>query len=254
MIYLFFILIFIGCNSNQKLESGSGLHYIKNLDFKIKDLKNIEWKVGRKRQHLVSQGVFFELEIPKLESKMSSILTQKYGIDSWIYKIEKQTRKGSQVIGFVQYHFKNFTGNIKSFSTKVLYHSASVSLDFRRFHCPAFNHRYLIKDLELKESQDRNKALYTTSEDLIRRRVSQPSFSITSFSGGVTLRGKITADIAFYNSNTKKVYGDFVSSNNFISIGEEEKVSIPSCIGIKEEEVPLPESRSPGLRDLEIKR
>lgn len=254
MKYLLLVLIIMSCDSKQKLESGSGLHYIKNLDFEIKNLKNIDWKVGRKRKQLVSQGVFFELEIPKLEGKTSTLLTQKYGIDSWIYKIEKETRKGSQTIGFVQYHFKNFTGNIKSFSAKILYHAASVSLDFRRFHCPAFDHRYRIKDLDLEESQNRNKALYTTSEDFIKRRVSQPSFSITSFSGGVSLRGRVTAEIAFYNSNTKKVYGDFVSSNNFINIGEEEKVSIPSCIGIKEEDSPLPESRSPGLRDLEIKR
>lgn len=254
MKYLILLIFLLGCDSKQKLESGSGLHYIKDLQFSIKDLKNIEWKVGRKRQHVISQGVFFELEIPKLDDKTANLLTNKYGIDSWIYKIEKQTRKGIQDIGYVQYHFKNFTGSIKSFSTKVLYHAASVSLDFRRFHCPAFDHRFYISDLELMTSQDRNMALYTTSEDVIRRRVSLPSFSITSFSGGVSLRGKITAEIAFYNSRTKKVYGDFVSSNNFINIGQEEKISIPSCIGIKEEEVPLPESRSPGLRDLEIKR
>lgn len=250
---LILLVIFISCDKKHELLYGNGIYYLKDMNFEISDLRQIDWSVGRKRDKEVSQGFSFEIEIPKLSSSNVETLRKKYGIDSWVFRIIKDTRKQNQEIGYIQYDFNNFTSTVDSFSAKILYHAASVSMDFRRFHCPAFDHRFMIKDLELKDSNSRNKILYTTSDDFIRRKISKPSFSILSFSGGRSLKAKFLVEVAFFNSKTKKTYGEFVSSSNIIEVDEEESVALPSCIGIKEEVTPLPESRAPGLRDLEIK-
>ena len=41
--------------------------------------------------------------------------------------------------------------------------------------------------------------------------------------------------------------------NESVTISHELPVSLPSCLGIKEENRPVPESALPTLRDLEIK-
>lgn len=253
MKYLLLILLFISCSNTHELEFGNGLHYIKNLNFKLSDLKELEWEVGRKRDKTISQGIFFEIEIPKLGKDQIETLYTKYGIDSWLFKVEKQTRRGSQDIGHIEYRLSNFSNATSSFSVKILYHAASISADFRRFHCPAFKHRALIKDLDFVSYDKGSKALYTTSNKRLKSKTVRPSFTTISFSAGTSLKGKIIAKLAFFNSQRKKIFGDFVASKNAIVIPEEQKVDLPTCIGIKEEIKPLPESRAPGLRDLEVR-
>lgn len=253
MKYLLLISLFISCSKTQELEYGNGLHYIKNLQFELLKLKEIEWEVGRKKDKTISQGIFFEIEIPKLDNDQIDILHSKYGIDSWLFKVEKQTRRGSQDIGHIEYRLANFSNATTSFSVKVLYHAASISTDFRRFHCPAFKHRALIKGLSLDSYEKGSRSLYTTSNKRLKRKTVRPSFTTISFSGGTSLKGKIVTKVAFFNSKRKKIFGNFVASENAIVIPEEEKIDLPSCIGIKEEIKPLPESRAPGPRDLEVK-
>ncbi len=253
MKYLLLAILFISCTNTHELEFGNGLHYIKKLEFEMSDLKELEWEVGRKKDKTITQGIFFEIEIPKLGSEEIDTLREKYGIDSWLFKVEKQTRRGSQDIGHIEYRLANFSNAVQSFSVKILYHAASISADFRRFHCPAFKHRSLIKGLSLEDYENRSKTLYTSSNKRLKRKTVRPSFTTISFSGGTSLKGKIVTKVAFYNSQRKKIFGNFIASTNAIAISDEEKVALPSCIGIKEEIKPLPESRAPGLRDLEVR-
>ena len=135
----------------------------------------------------------------------------------------------------------------------IFYHAASVSEEFRRFHCPAFDHRYLINNIKLhKESADEFD-LYVRKNLAIKGRISKPSFAPVIISAGLSLVGKYIVEIALYNSKEKRIYTPFKQLSNTIEISSEERVSVPSCIGIKEELNPLPSSRMPSIRDLEIK-
>lgn len=252
LITLFALLI--SCDKYHPVKFSNGLHYIEDLNFSLSNVEEIEWQVGRKKDKTISQGFIFEIDIPKLENEDAETLYNKYGIDSWLFKIRKITPKVSQTIGLVQYKFENFSSNADQFSVKVLYHAASISLDFRRFHCPAFGHRFKIEDYDLLDNSFKQKNLYTTLERKIRRRVSETSFTILSYSGGRSLNAKFLVELSFYNSKTKQHFGKPVTSQNIINIYKESSVTLPSCLGIKEEITPLPESRPAGLRDLEIKK
>jgi hypothetical protein len=49
------------------------------------------------------------------------------------------------------------------------------------------------------------------------------------------------------------VYGKFQTLNGIARVEKEEEIQVQSCLGIKEENRPLPSSRKTHLEDFEIK-
>ena len=252
----FFILLifFSGCTKVHEVQKKNGLLYIPKLQPALSDPRVIDWKVGRKRESTVSKGIRFSSTIPRLSDDAKKILRQNGGIDSWLIKISRVKRGYDQNIGYFYMNLHSITRATKKFTVNLYYHSASVSKRFRLFHCPAFNHRLAVTDFSLKSrSIIGTNDLYVRANKRFPGKVSQLRFAPTVVSGGRSLVGTYHVDMALYNSKTKIRYSDWLSAEKALYIGQENAVGVASCLGIKEENTPLPESKMPSLRDLEIK-
>lgn len=252
--FFFLLSLTLSCSSEHELYQSNGVHYVKELKSEINSARIINWEVGRKKDKNVSKGIRFAVTVPKIQNKAKEKLLQTYGVDSWVFRIIKSHRGRNEVLAYYNYYFKNMSRTTKEFTLNVYYHAAAVSKQFRLFHCPAFNHRFEIQDLELEERSTRKpEALYTRINDNLRARVSQIRFSPLIVSAGQSLRGDYYLDFAFYNSSKKQIYSGWFPVDGKIKISQEIARTLPTCIGIKEENQPLPESRIPDIKDLEIK-
>lgn len=253
LLIITFIFSLSSCTKWANVESTNGLYRIDSIDSELFKAKNVEWKVGKKRGAVVSKGFNFKITIPKIKPEDSKALYEKYGIDSWLYKISRKKRGRTQRLGLIQFDLANISRTTTDITVHVFYHAASVSAQFRRFHCPAFNHRLLIEDVDVISDKNSSLNYFTRASSEIRGRVTKPAFAPVIFSGGRELVGTYFVELALFNSKAKKLFSKFERVGNTIEINGEIKVSVPSCIGIKEEENPLPSSKGPSIRDLEIK-
>lgn len=254
LLHLSFLSLIISCNDVYELELKNGLYYIPNLNVELVNAREIEWLVGRKREENVSKGIRFASTIPRLSDKAKKILKNLHGIDSWLIRVVKKQRGYDQPMGYFYINLHNITRNTKDFTINLYYHAASVSKRFRLFHCPAFNHRLKTTQFSLENSSSNSpQDLYVRVSGKFPGRVSRLRFAPMVISGGRKLRGIYQVELALYNSQSKMRYSKwFVSSDN-LQVASEVQISVPSCNGIKEENNPLPESKMPSIKDLEIK-
>ncbi|MAX65786.1 MAG: hypothetical protein QF441_00285 [Bacteriovoracaceae bacterium] len=255
MLKIFLIFFFlISCNKTYDLQRENGVYFLKKIGFKIKSTKVVDWKVGRKREANVSKGIRFISSIPNLEEEHKLVLKKKFGIDSWLIKISKISRGSTRPLGYFYIHLHNMTRTTKDFTVNLYYHAAAVSKRFRLFHCPAFNHRLEIPDVDLEDRPSADEQnLYIRPTEKLYARASRLRFAPMILSGGRSLKGKYIVDLALYNSESKQIYSDWLAGDGVLEITQEASVAVNSCIGVKEENQPLPESKMPSIQDLEIK-
>lgn len=249
------ILLFISlsCTKWSHVKSSNGIYQVSDVSAHIHSEKTLVWKIGKNRGAIVSKGFNFKVDIPKIDQEGRDILFREYGIDAWLFKISKISRGKKQHLDFVSFDFQNISRMTSELTLHIFYHAASVSDDFRRFHCPAFDHRYLINDIELNEDATDNFNLYVRRNQLIKGRIHRPSLAPIISSAGKSLMGKYIVEIALYNSKEKRIYTSFKKLSNTIEVSSEHRVSVPSCIGVKQELNPLPSTLTPSIRNLEIK-
>lgn len=247
------LFLSVSCTKWAEVQETNGIHKIEDINVSLHSEKIIEWKVGKKRGATVSKGFSFKVDIPKISESGRKTLFDKYGIDSWVYKITRMHRGRTQQLGLIMFDLGNMSRTTTDITIHIFYHAASVSQRFRHFHCPAFNHRLLIEDLDFEKTNHGEFDLYTKKNKPVRGKVTKPAFAPVIFSGGRELKGKYYVEIALMNSKEKRLYTPFKKVSNYIEVDDEQTVSIPSCVGVKEENTPLPSSKGPSIRDLEIK-
>lgn len=252
-ILLTLLFLSVSCTKWAKVEESNGIHKIENIKAEIFSEKDIEWKVGKKRGGTVSKGFSFKVSIPKIDEDGRETLLEKYNVDNWLYKISRIRKGRKQQLGLLSFDLGNMSRTTTDVTIHIFYHAASVSQRFRRFHCPAFNHRFQIDDLELDSDSLGEFNLYTKRNQAVRGKITKPAFAPVIFSGGRSLEGEYFVEIALYSSKDKRLYTPFKRVSNKVKVEGEKKISIPSCVGVKEENRPLPSSKSPSIRDLEIK-
>lgn len=251
---LFFILfLFISCSKQVTVNKQNGIFYISDIDLSIGNARAIKWEVGLKREKIVSQGILLSLDVAHMKSSDQEKLISAYGIDSWIYRIIRKKNNRKEIIGHIELPFNKISSTTDDFTIQILYAAAIPSDKFRRFYCPAFNHRKLITDLKTLETPHDPFTLYMSPNETIKSQTQTLEYINISFSGGTSLQGEYFTEIALYNRGNKKVYGKFHLLNGSVKIDKEKEVQIQSCVGIKEEVRPLPSSRKTRLQDFEIK-
>lgn len=251
---LLLILLSLSCTKMHDVKTNNGIDYLEGVYSEMTQVKNVEWKVGRKKDKTVSRGIRITTEVPRVSDEAKTHLYEKYGIDSWIFKFSRIIRGRKDLVGNIYYHFNNISRSTEAFSLNIYYHASSVSERFRAFHCPAFEHRSLLKDVKIRTSKNitpKNLYVRTTSKEPAK--VERLSFSPHIFSAGRSLIGDYIVEYALYNSQTKQLYSNWARVSGTVPITSEKNISLPSCLGIKEEDKPLPESRRFKLQDLEIK-
>ena len=250
---IFFLTTFVACTKMHDVENKNGIDYLADIRSEIVGVKNVEWSVGRKKNKTISRGIRISTEVPRVSEEAKTTLYKKYGVDSWIFKFTKINRGRTSSVGNIYYHFNNISRVTENFSLNIYYHASTVSQRFRNFRCPAFGHRLLINNMDLEyRSKISAKNIYIREMEIEPAKVDRLSFSPHIFSSGRSLKGKFKVKYALYNSKTKQVFSKWTDVAGAISVTEERSISVPSCLGIKEELKPLPESRDFNLKDFEI--
>lgn len=249
-IYICLSLTFlVSCTKFVNVSQKNGVQVINDLSSQVYDADEISWKVGIKREHEVSQGFIFKVEITHLREEDIKELKQKYKIDSWIYQISKDKNP----IGYVELPFTAIGRASRNFSIQVMYNAASASSRFRSFHCPAFGHRNKITKISEKKYNPKASTLYVTYSKSLKARPENTSNPPVIISAGTKLKGIYSLKVALFDSVNKKIFGQYQNLRNTIQIVNEEKIDVASCNGIKEEVRPLPSSKKLKIQDLEIK-
>jgi len=250
---LLLFIILTACSDRATIKSKNGIDFLDPVTLELDKLDEKVWTVGKKRDAEVSMGVNLKVSVPQIDDDGVSYLQRKYGIDTWVYKLTKLTRGSRSPIGFFQYNLHSISGVNDYVNINIYYHAASVSSDFRRFHCPAFDHRYRLAEFGLTESKEpKRNQIYVRRKEVLNARIEKVSFAPMIFSAGKSLTGNYKIEVALFNSNEKRIYSQWFSAQNSFIASREVQVDVPSCRGIKEENNPLPSSRAPRLEDLRI--
>ncbi len=248
MIYILF-LFFLSCSNNIELEKGSSWR-LNKLNPKLTKLISIEWKVGLKKEVMISKGFQFNLDFPSLSSSDYSDLQQNYGIDSWIFKIEKVSGPIPRNIGFFNIPLEKINRNMNETSVKIYYPAAAMGESYRRVSCPKFNHRLKITSLQLNNNNQSESLPIKEGYNFATKQYNPSNFPL-SYSGDHQLRGKFVISYALYGVRTKKIYSSFKPFSQTISVASEQTIVIDSCYGIESN---IKEIKSKfNIKDLEIK-
>lgn len=249
---LFLLILLTACSKPINVIQKRGIDYLEDFELGMKSPKELEWNVGVNREKTLSQGFFFEIEVPKINKDHAKILMKKHGVDSWVYRISRIRNGYHKPLGFILLPFNRIKKATDEFSVHIYYTAAAASRRFRRFHCPAFNHRKKMKNLSL-ENKDReiSRMVVLANENLYSNMMTLDHYPII-INGESSLVGDYVVEIALYNQSQKQLFSKFYPLSNSINIAQEEEVAITSCNGIKEEVTPLQKSRELRIQDLEI--
>lgn len=252
-IILSLLFIFSACSDRATIKSKNGIDFLDKVTLELDKLDEKVWTVGKKRDAEVSMGVNLKISVPQIDDEGVNYLQRKYGIDTWVYKLTKLTRGSRSPIGFFKYDLRSISGVNDYVNINIYYHAASVSSDFRRFHCPAFDHRYRLSEFGLTQNKSpKRNQIYVRRKEVLNAKIEQVSFSPMIFSAGKSLIGNYKIEVALFNSNERRIYSQWFSAENSFVASREVLIDVPSCRGIKEENNPLPSSRAPRLEDLRI--
>jgi hypothetical protein len=251
---ILFLFVASSCDKRHEISLKNGIFVLKDVKTNIIEAKEVDWKVGKSRDENVSKGIRVKVKFPKLSEESIDRLRKKHKVDSYIFRFSKFDRGRFSELGAFYLRFENISKNTNYISISLFYQSASVSKAFRSFHCPAFKHRFKIVDYELQDRKTLDKEdIYIRLTEYVRGQVSQIRFAPNILPGGLSLEGKYVIDMAFYSTKNKQRFSKWHKVGKTLNIKREKKIAVPSCLGIKEENNPLPESRIPNIRDLEIK-
>lgn len=245
----YFLMILMTCScfrDDPSYQIEKGIPVIKGVDIGLNNLTELDWKVGTDRSKLVSMGLRFDLKLSSVNEKTADILFQKHKADSWIFKVIHYTRTGykNELGSFYVEFIGNYQGrmrfqDVKFASFKVFYAAAAMSEDFRRFTCPAFNHRKKISQIKYDKNLEGNKDIYINSAPERFDAKTEKIFLVPPmYNGGNSLEGSYEVSYALYDSASRKVLSSWSRIDQLVQVVKENFVKIPECQGVKEENKP----------------
>ncbi len=236
-IYLILLLpLLTSCSKWFEVKQGNGQLYIDDLENSVIDIDESTWKVGKKKDQIISKGLKIKFKMPKIDKDNAQKLFNNGGINSWIFRINKKSGRGKKPIGHIIYNLQSFNNVSDSVTAYIYYHSAAAGSEFRRQKCPAFKHNKKITDYELIDTPKKSYDLFVRRKSSYKSvTIETPSFSPIIFSGDSSLVGTYFLDFALYNSKEKVLYSKWIPMRNLIRVNTEESIRIPSCTGVRSE-------------------
>ncbi len=239
MKFLLLSLIFLSsCSKWFEVKTGNGQMYVNNLTGEVFDLSVDEWSVGKKKEIEISKGFQFKVKIPKIKPKDAQRLLSKSGANAWVFRVTKINRGSKNPIGHVLYDLANLGNVSDSISIFVYYHAAAMSSEFRRAKCPAFQHDKRVTEITLIPTKTEPNQLFANRRTPYRAsNMERPSFTPIIFSGDKSLIGKYLVELALYNTKEYSLVSKWMPMNKLINVETERDIRIPSCAGVKTEEL-----------------
>ncbi len=256
IISLVFLVLIVGCEEKEIFIKKGNSILIDTSGLEIEKADELTWVVGRNRiKQKVSKGFIVKFQLPKLKEENFRELYEKNKIDSWLVKITKSTSSNSNnSLGMYVVPFRVRTDKGMRFSHgglsqfMVYYAAASMSERFRRFPCPAFDHRFRIDDLDIRSNPARSEqSLLLAQRDRgLTGKFETAGFIPLHFNGGMSLEGEYQISIALFNSQFNILYSEFAPLADKIIVRSEDTIAIQGC-----ENFQIPEAGElPGIKDI----
>lgn len=230
------------CTRNSEMIINGNVLTIKPTDVPIKDLKAIDWPVGGLKRQTVHKGFSFRVYFPVLSKKDMRELVQNRSVDSWLIKIEKQSGRGSEILGryFVPLTFPGRSTKsdfrIKQLAfgvVKIFYAAAAISSRLAQIRCPVLNHASLLKSMSIVEHHEvfgnKEIVLSVSYEKKIPQKVLKFNYTPPVMNAGNNLRGDYYVKLALYNSSTNKRLSNYYSLKQKIKVDLENSIVIKGC-------------------------
>ena len=234
-------LLALSCTKYSQITKDAVGVRVSEALMPITRLDQIEWHVGKRKDTIITQSVVFTVELPKVKEEDLRYLTELKGIDSWIVRLVSQRGSERQDLGSLYARFKpkkfirgQGSGSPGNVSLKLYYAAAYASEKFRYYRCPAFDHNKRVTSMRIAGEN-------TPFEILIDEIIPYPErtqaiqLAPSAFNGGHSLKGTYFLEIAPYESPKKVIHGPFRRLPLYIEINDEERIPIPSCLGIHSE-------------------
>lgn len=214
---------------------------VSDVEMDFSHIKDIDWRVGKRKEEVVSQSFIFVVSLPKVSQEDLNMLQDKKGIDSWIVRLIVMRGSEKQDLGSLYTLFRPkrisrgvSTGAATSASLKVYYAAAYASERFRMFKCPAFSHNRKIESIKVR---GKNEPFNITVEGATPYAEKSQLIELTpsSFNGGNSLTGEYYVEIAPYDSVRKMIHSSFKRLPIYLEVTGEEKVDVASCAGVHQE-------------------
>ncbi|MBK22419.1 MAG: hypothetical protein CME70_00315 [Halobacteriovorax sp.] len=221
-----------------------------------------KWKVGPLRRQEVSKGVRVKVNFPLLEKEQLKDLVNSMEIDSWLIRIKRRTLITNEVLdsfyvplilpgrGKTDLRIKQIPAGF----VNLYYSAAAVSTRFEKFNCPAFDHRRIVEEFEIKKVESRTKSIRGNrrTPSYYNRKLTPYTYSPFPVNGGKELNGEYHFEIALFNSKEK------TKKSNWFAIGEAVKITkestLPSIKGCKNFKIPERDSKIDEVQDFKFGR
>lgn len=233
------LLLLFSCTKYASVTRDSVGTLVQDVEMEIYQLNDVDWFVGKKKEHKITQSITFYVTMPKVSEDDLRFLTEQKAIDSWIVRLILVRAGKTQDLGSLYTLFQPISkgrrstvpaGPATSVTVKIYYAAAYASERFRAFRCPAFRHDKRISSMSLSgentpfEIAIQGGVPYLEKSQLIE-------LTPSSFNGGHTLVGEYFLEIAPYSTKTKQIFSAFKRLPMSVQVKEEEAVTIASCAG-----------------------
>ncbi len=223
----------------QRNEYGN--YFFKSDKIHIRDVGLIPWRVGITSKQIITMGILFTLDFPRLKNKDIFALHEKSNANSWLVRVRRTSALGSRILGHFYSPFllpgipgveKLRAKPIKSMTLQVFYNAATLPDELVNSPCPPMDHRKVVDEVILDPKSDAQPSMTITPDSTFTLDEDLPEYTYRTptMNGGSDLVGVYHFEIAFFDSKTKKVIGDWVEYPETFTVVKESEIMLDECL------------------------
>jgi hypothetical protein len=256
-----FLITLVSCQDYSQFIKGDRKATIIPNRVSISSAEVSDWRVGPLRRQEVSKGLRIKLDFPQLEKEHLLELVKIIEIDSWVIRIKRKTLITSETLdSFYVPLLVPGRGKrdlrVKQISAgfiNLYYSAAAISTRFEKFQCPAFDHKRVITDFEVIDTNGREDAIRgdKVNASLVSGKMVPYSYRPFPVNAGSEMSGEYHFEIALYNAKEKLRKSNWFELHQAVKVNKEKEVVIKGCKNFK---IPKNDSRQDGIQDFQFGR
>lgn len=236
-----FLLTTLSCTKKVQFDTKGVTPSLKDVHWEITGLNEGTWAVGSIWRDVVSKNLTVVLSVPEIKSSDLDEIEKTYGVNSWLIKVIHRNRLGQRhhmatlIAPFRSQIQSSFAANqTRSVAFSLTYSAWAISERFRKFQCPAFSHRFRLKDF-FAENSDTPMEFNLSSigkfgEAYTANELVPPKLIVAQ-----SMVGEYFFEAALFNLSTKTLYSTFQQLPSYVVVKEEKQVNVSGCEGVKQE-------------------
>jgi hypothetical protein len=237
LILLSAIFFVSSCVSYVKVSETESSITIKDLQLDIGNVKELEWKVGRNQDQIISRGVNVELDLPKFSDEQIENISSKYKVDHLMIQVKRRYRGVIIPVGTVIMPFSEGKRIPKKAFIDLLYYSAIYRPSYIQYKCVPFNLSYKLDKFKVRERGTYTKDITVSSayDKKLRDKAVVYTFQAPSLTSGRDLVGEYFFSMAFYDSKENIIKSSVYEYLSTLQVISEHKEDVRGCTGYRGE-------------------